>query len=197
MQPTETRDIEIVTVLGTVRPGSYTGKALTYVEAQLRDEHRVKVTRIDPAELKLGLPGQSVEGDDSERIKAIVTRATGVVLATPEYHGTFAAALKLVIENLGFPSTLSGKPVGLLGVAAGRIGAIKSLEQLRGMVSHVGALPLPTSISIAGVRNLFDDEGNVTDEGTAKALRRVGDQLVAYIDDHVCPKYTLEKIVRD
>ena len=59
---------------------------------------------------------------------------------------------KLVIENLGFPSVLAGKPVALVGVAAGRIGAIKSLEQLRGVCSHVGALVLPGAVSVAGVR---------------------------------------------
>ena len=66
--------------------------------------------------------------------------ATGVILATPEYHGSFAAVMKLVIENLGFPSLLAGKPVALLGVAAGQIGAIKSLEQLRSVCSHAALL---------------------------------------------------------
>ncbi len=32
--------------------------------------------------------------------------------------------MKLVIENLGHPSVLSGKPVALLGVASGAIGAV-------------------------------------------------------------------------
>ena len=40
---------EIVTVLGTLRPGNYTGMALALVEDQLRTKHGVKVTRIDPA----------------------------------------------------------------------------------------------------------------------------------------------------
>jgi FMN reductase len=48
--------------------------------------------------------------------------------------------MKLAIDNLGFPSMLSGKPISLLGVAAGVIGAIKSLEELRGICSHVGAV---------------------------------------------------------
>ena len=48
-----------------------------------------------------------------------------------------------MIENMGFPSVLAGKPVSLLGVAAGRIGAIKSLESLRGVCSHIGAIVLP------------------------------------------------------
>ena len=34
-----------------------------------------------------------------------------VVLATPEYHGSFSSVMKLMIENLGFPSVLEGKSV--------------------------------------------------------------------------------------
>lgn len=190
------RTIEIVTILGTVRPGSYTGRALSVVEAGLRAHDGVQVTRVDPARMTLGLPGQDVDGADAEAMRDLVSKATGVVLATPEYHGTFAAGAKLVIENLGFPSVLAGKPVGLMGVAAGRIGAIKALEHLRGVMAHVGALPLPTAISIAGVRGMFDDEGRCTDEGTEKALGRVATQMVGYIENHVCPSVTLERMAR-
>lgn len=45
---------------------------------------------------------------------------------------------------MGFPSALKGKAVGLIGVAAGRIGAIKSLEALKGCVSHVGGILVPS-----------------------------------------------------
>lgn len=194
---TDNNGIHIVTVLGTMRPGNYTGKALALVEDQLRTVHQTRVTRIDPAELTLGFPGQKLDGSDADQLVETISGATGVVLATPEYHGTYAAALKLVIENLGFPSALRGKPVAMLGVAGGRIGAIKSLEALRGVVSHVGAIPLPLPISIAGVRNVFDEDGGVTDEGTDKAVRSVADNLLAYIHDYLCPKVTLERLVRE
>lgn len=95
----------------------------------------------------------------------MVSQATGVVLVTPEYHGSFSSVMKLVIENLGFPSALVGKPVALLGVAAGTIGAIKSLEHLRGVVSHVGGIALPLPISIANVQKVFDREGQTGHPG--------------------------------
>ena len=60
-----------------------------------------------------------------------------MVLATPEYHGSFSSVMKLLIENMGFPSVLAGKPISLLGVAAGRIGAIKSLENLRDLIDYM------------------------------------------------------------
>ena len=68
--------------------------------------------------------------------------------------------MKLLIDNLGFPSALSGKPVALLGVAAGRIGAIKALEHLRSVASHVGAQVLPGPVSVASVgRSSMEKDG--------------------------------------
>ena len=123
--------IRIVTILGTSRPGNFTSKALALVIDELNQQSRVQVTAIDPSRLNLPLPGQPDQYPDQQELQRVVRDATGVVLATPEYHGSFAAVMKLVIENLGFPSLLAGKPVALLGVAAGQIGALLHEYPLR------------------------------------------------------------------
>ncbi len=104
--------------------------------------------------------------------------------------------LKLIIENLGFPSVLAGKPIALLGVAAGRIGAIKSLEQLRSVCSHVGAIVLPGPVSVARVRNVFDGNGACHDREIERQLRGVGTNLLNYLHTSVCPQAALEEMVR-
>ena len=91
-----------------------------------------------------------------------------MVFSTPEYHGTHSSAAKLIIENLGFPSVLAGKPVALVGVAAGQIGAIKALEHLRSVLSHVGAIVLPGPVSVPGVQNVFDEK----DDASTKPLKK-------------------------
>jgi FMN reductase len=105
--------------------------------------------------------------------------------------------MKLVIENLGFPSALSGKPVALLGVAAGSIGAIKSLEQLRGVCAHVGAIALPLPVSIANVQKAFAPDGTCQDPAVEKLVRRVGTGLLDYIRKSVCPRVQLEQLLRE
>ena len=188
--------IKIVTVLGTTRPGNYTAKALNIVHDELKKQEDIDLVMIDPAEYRLTFPGSKLESDN-EKLQEILSSATGFVLATPEYHGTFSSILKLVIENMGFPSKFSGKPIALLGVAAGRIGAIKSLEHLRSVCSHVGGLVLPMPISIANVQKVFDEEGNCLDPGSEKAIRSVATSLIDYIKGHICPAITLEKMVRE
>ena len=114
----EQEQFSIVVVKGSVRPGNYTGMAVDLLVDELRKMEGISIEVIDPIGMDLKLPGTGDSGS-AERLQELVERATGVILSTPEYHGSYSAAIKLVIENMGFPSALAGKPVGLLGVAAG------------------------------------------------------------------------------
>ncbi len=190
--------IEIVTICGSVRPGNFTAKALALVVDELRRQDKVQVTEIDLADVELALPGRSVSDPAAlEVFQKTVRRATGIVLATPEYHGSFSSVVKLAIENMGFPSGLAGKPVALLGVAAGRIGAIKSLEHLRSVCGHIGSIVLPSLVSIANVQTLFDAEGNCLDPAAEKQIRSVATSLVHYIEGAICPAIALESMLRE
>lgn len=184
----------ILCISGTSRPGNYTSRALAVVRDELRQRGAV-TDFVDARELDLPFPGHPSTAD-AQRLRERVEGAAGVVLATPEYHGGFCAMTKLIIENLGFPSILADKPVALLGVAAGRIGAIKSLEQLRAVCSHVGALVLPRSVSIAGVQGAFDADGTCTDAAVEKALRGLAGSLTDFMESYVCPRFALEAMVR-
>ena len=186
--------IRIVTLLGTPRPGNYTGRALNLVNDELR-RRGVAVETFDSAAMSLNFTGQGTT-EDAEKMQEAVKAASGLVLATPEYHGCFSSMMKLMIENLGFPSAMSGKPVALLGVASGRIGAIKSLEQLRGVCSHVGSIVLPGPVSVAGVNRVFDEEGHCLDEATEKRVRGVATNLLDYLKQNVCPRMALEAFAR-
>lgn len=187
--------IRIAVILGSVRPGNFTAKAAALVVDELRSEG-VHVDVIDPAVLQLALPGAGTT-PDAERIQAIVLSATGLVLCTPEYHGGLSSVIKLVIENLGFPSVMRGKPVALLGVAAGRIGAIKSLEMLRSICSHVGCLVLPGPVSVANVNKAFGADGTVLDAAVEKSVRGVATNLLDHLHTNVCPRVALEAMVRE
>lgn len=139
-----------------------------------------EVQIFDGAHTKLVFPHEPAT-DDAKRCKAVVAKADAVIIATPEYHGTFSAQTKLFIENLGFPSVLKNKPVALLGVAGGRIGAIKAIEHLRGSCSHLGAVIIPGSISIAHVSRSFDEAGNCIDDETTECLLRLAKSVMDFV----------------
>ncbi len=170
--------MKIVTISGSVREGNNTDKVLGVVESYLKKQG-VEVVRIDAKGLQLSMPG-AAETEDSAKIKEWVESADGVVMATPEYHGSYSSVIKMIIENLGFPSVLSAKPVSLLGVAAGQLGALKSLEHLRSVTAHLGMFALPKSVSIAAVHTVFDDEGVIKDDALRERIEGLGQQLIDF-----------------
>jgi NAD(P)H-dependent FMN reductase len=191
------RPIRIAVIIGSVRPGNYTSMAAALVVDELQKHPKVSVDLLVPATLHLPFPGQEADAAGASQLRKVVAAATGVILVTPEYHGSFSSVMKLVIENLGFPSVLAGKPVALLGVAAGSIGAIKSLEHLRGVVSHVGGIVLPLPISVANVQKVFDRDGHVLDPMAEKMVRQTAANLIGYITHNICPAATLERLLRE
>jgi len=184
----------IVAISGSSQSPSFTSRALAVVTSELSNSSFPVVT-IEGAGIHLDFPGRPAT-PDAEQLRAAVADAAGVVLATPEYHGGMSAQIKLIVENLGYPSALSGKPTALLGVAAGRIGAVKSIEQLRAVCGHVGALVVPNAISVANIHQAFDGDGRIADRATEEALRGLASSLLAFMRDYVCPKYVLEEVVR-
>jgi chromate reductase, NAD(P)H dehydrogenase (quinone) len=188
---------KVVVINGSVRPGNYTSKAVALVVDEFKKYPGFRVSEIHPADLHLPFPGTEPNSSGAKILQEEVKSATAVILATPEYHGSFSSVIKLVIENLGFPSALAGKPVALLGVAAGSIGAIKSLEHLRGVCSHIGAVVLPLAASVANVQKVFAPDGRVLDPAVEKMIRNVATNVVNYVKHNICPGIALEKILRD
>jgi NAD(P)H-dependent FMN reductase len=175
--------IKITVINGSIRKDNYTEKALNVAIRELKMMGNVETTYIDPSEYNLSFPGMNSDKyDDSEKLREIVSDSDGLLLGTPEYNGTYTAALKLVIENLGYPSLMDSKPVALIGVASGKIGAVKSLEHLRSVCAHNGSFVLPFPVSIPQVQHKFDEKGDIIDEGIENLIHSLSKSLIHFIE---------------
>ena len=189
--------MKITTILGSLNKNGSCAHALNIVHDELQKSDNIELVIIDPNDYTLPFPGQSIPNSDESKLQHRISDVDGIIFSTPEYHGSFSSVIKLIIENLGFPSVLSGKPVSLLGVAGGSIGAIKSLEQLRSVCSHVGSIVLPGPVSISNVHSVFDKDGNCLDGKVEKQLRTLANDMIKYAEKHICPEHALEEQVRE
>jgi NAD(P)H-dependent FMN reductase len=155
--------------------------ALALAVNELQNTGDVTVDLIDPGTMDLPFPGEEQHSEVTLHLQQRVAQVDAVLIATPGYHGSFSSVTKLVIENLGFPSVLKGKPVALLGTASGAAGAITALEHLRSVCSHVGAIVLPGEVSVARVHKAFDESGRCSDPAVEKAIRGVAQNLRDYV----------------
>jgi NAD(P)H-dependent FMN reductase len=181
MATESTPPVELVVIGGSVREDNYTDKALDVLAAGLRRHPGVNVQQFRPREMHIPLAGREESSADVDALFDCVSRAQGVVLGTPLYNGSYSCVTKAVIDTLGYPSALTGKPVALVGVAASPFGAETALRHLHEVCVHVCAQVLPEHVNIGNVWELFDDQGRCVDEQTAQALQRLADELVDFV----------------
>lgn len=171
-------------VCGSLRNGSLTRRALAHAVQDLRRRPDVTLDIIDPCHLDLRFPGQEGAGELEKDLIARVSRADGVLLATPEYHGSISSVLKALLDSMGYPSALAGKPAALIGVAAGRPGAVKSLDHLRSVCAHMGAIVMPYPVSVPIAHEILPQEDVCADPEIDRMLREVGTQLLLFSQRH-------------
>lgn len=108
--------------------------------------------------------------------------ADGWVIATPEYNGMLPGVLKNALDWVSRTDHMpfESKPVALLSAAAGRAGGARAQYSLRqALVAHrVAVVPGP-EVMIAASHAAFDDDGRLTDQGSADMVQGLMDRLKA------------------
>ena len=174
--------IHVVGLCGSLRKGSTTHAALRIALAGAK-EAGAEVELIDLSEYKLIFYGEVAEESeyppDVFKLKKKVQRAHGILLGTPEYHGSFSGVLKNALDLMWFEE-FENKVVGLIGVSGGRMGAGNALSMLRTVGATLRALVIPTDVSIARATEAFDENGNLHDPELANRVRAVGHQVAEY-----------------
>lgn len=160
---------------------NYTGLVLNVVRIELESKN-CDIIDVNLKDFNLPFPGDKIENDNTDKMKELLSEADAYIIGSPEYNGSFTAKLKLMVENSGFPSVMKGKPLGLVGLASGVLGATKSLEQERVMFSHIGCFVLPRVVSIANIESKFDDSGKCIDEKTEKDIRLAAKNMIEFLD---------------
>jgi NAD(P)H-dependent FMN reductase len=186
--PDETTVIRIAGICGSLREGSYTRMALsTALEAAA--EANTVTELIDLAGYDLPLvtsktgPEQAAPG--VMRLRANVKAADGIILATPEYHGSFSGVLKNALDLMGFDE-FEGKMIGLVGISGGRMGAFDALNSLRNIGRALHAWVVPAQASVPEAWKAFDASGHTAVPETKQRLREVGEQVARFARLHKC-----------
>lgn len=145
------KTVSILGVCGSLRPGSFTLKALERVleAAQGPD---VETGIVHGEALQLPWCDGRPPDEAAPEVLSLLSRvraADVLVLATPDYCGTFSAVLKNVLDWLA-PDGLGGKVVGLVSVAGGP-SADGSLTALREVCLRQAAwvIPIPAAVPLS------------------------------------------------
>ena len=192
METSENRSVEIrvIGLAGSLRPESATRAAVQYALHGAAEEG-AKVSLMDLAAYNLPFLGREREEANVKtvrRFRADLRASDGVILGSPEIHGSVSGVLKNALDLAG-SDEFEGKMVGLVGVAGGRMGATETLSHLRTIGRSLHAWVVPTQASIGDSTEAFDPHGDPVDLDVGSRLKSVGRQVAHFARLHKCENH--------
>lgn len=170
--------VKIVGIGGSLRPGSYSQMALR-LAVQRVEALGAEVEILDLREMQLPFcDGGDDYPDypDVQRLQDSVSRADGLILATPEYHGSVSGVLKNALDLMSFDQ-LSGKVVGVISVLGGQSNS-NALNDLRVIMRWVHAWVIPEQVAIGQAWKAFNSEGKLLDDKLSQRIDQFAQSLV-------------------
>jgi NAD(P)H-dependent FMN reductase len=180
--------IHVAALCGSLRPGSYTRMALAYALGGA-DQAGAETQMIDLSEFSLpfcdGTQKDDSVPDGVRKLRAAVKQADGIILGTPEYHGSVSGVLKNALDLMGFDE-FEGKMLGLVGVSGGAMGAYDALNTLRQIGRALHAWVIPAQASVPEAWKVFDKSGKLKDSSHEERLLDVGRAVARFARLHKC-----------
>jgi FMN reductase len=170
--------VKIVGIVGSLRPDAYSALALQQAMERVK-ELGAEVEILDLREMQLPFcdGGSEYPGyPDVATLRAKVKAADGLILATPEYHGSVSGVLKNALDLMSFEH-LSGKVTGLISVLGGQSNS-NALNDLRIIVRWVHGWVIPEQIAIGQAWQAFDPSGELRDEKLEERFDQFAQSLV-------------------
>jgi FMN reductase len=170
--------VKIVGIVGSLRPDAYSALALQQAMERVK-ELGAEGEILDLREMQLPFcdGGSEYPGyPDVATLRAKVKAADGLILATPEYHGSVSGVLKNALDLMSFEH-LSGKVTGLISVLGGQSNS-NALNDLRIIVRWVHGWVIPEQIAIGQAWQAFDPSGELRDEKLEERFDQFAQSLV-------------------
>ena len=124
-KPSQKSPTRVIGICGSLREGSYT-RRIIQIALEGAAAAGAQVEIVDLRDYKLVFFGDQDEDDYPEdvfKLRQTVRDSHGIILGTPEYHGSLSGVLKNALDLMGF-AEFEGKMIGLVGVSGGRMGAV-------------------------------------------------------------------------
>lgn len=176
---------KFVGIVGSNAELSYNRKLLEFIRRHFKTKFELELLEID----QVPMFNQDEDWQESFQLRYLynkITRADGVIIATPEHNHTITAALKSVLEWLSYKvHPFESKPVMIVGASYYDQGTSRAQIHLRKILDAPGvnAYTLPGNEFLLGkAKEAFDDEGNIINAGTIAFLETCLDNFVKYVD---------------
>ena len=178
--------IRLLGISGSLREHSFNTALLNAAARLLPDDATLEIRTLHGIPLynadhesEHGIPEAVIE------LKTAISRADGVVLATPEYNNGIPGVFKNAIDWSSRPASdiakvFRGRPFSILGASPGGFGTLLAQNDWLPVLRSLGVnLWTGGRMLVSGAGNVFDQNGEIDDASVREHLATF---LAGYID---------------
>ena len=175
--------MKFVGLVGSNYDQSYNRKLLEFIRRNFKLKFELEVLEID----EVPMFNQDEKWDESFQLRLLynkITRADGVIIATPEHNHTISASLKSVLEWLSYEvHPFENKPVMITGASYGTLGSSRAQLQLRQILNapEIKATVLPDEFLLSHSLQAFDKNGDLVDLDVINKLDAIFDDFRIFV----------------
>jgi chromate reductase, NAD(P)H dehydrogenase (quinone) len=181
---------DVAVIVGSLRKGSFNRMTAHALAGLAPSSLKLEIVEIG------SLPLYNQDDDaappaPSVAFKERIQRAQAALFVTPEYNRSVPGVLKNAIDIASRPygqSAWNGKPAGVVSVSPGAIGGFGANHCLRQSLVFLNmpCLQQPEAY-ISGAAQLFDEGGQLKNDGTRKFLGDFMTAFAAWVEKHAAP----------
>jgi NAD(P)H-dependent FMN reductase len=162
--------IEIIS--GSPRGNSITNRVALHLQKEINQKTDHEVNIVDVRKLRLPTLQSvftSVEStpEPYKELAEHMLNADAFILLTPEYNGSYSAALKNLLDH--FPKQ-HHKVFAIATASPGMLGGIRAAMQLQELIFALFGIGSPYMLVTPQVEKKFDVDGNLLDESFKKSI---------------------------
>ncbi len=172
----------VLIISGTNRPNSNTAKVAKHY-LRLMQKRNASVDFLSLEDLPADFAFTDMWVEKSATMKTIIEDqlepATLYVFVMPEYNGGFPGVLKAFIDCVP-PPIFKGKKAALVGVASGKAGALRPMDQFTNVLNYLKVSVLYHKPKLSEINQLLNSEGELVDERALAMLDEHADLALAF-----------------
>ena len=180
--------MNILVFAGSIRRESVNRK-LARVAAQAVETAGGQATLLELADFPMPLYNGDMEAESGPpenafRLQEIIAAHDGLIVVSPEYNHSIPALLKNTLDwvsrtpRVKGANPFAGKVTGLMAASPGALGGLQGLDTVQRVLTTVGALVLPKMVAVPRADKVFDPEGRLTDEASARRVAELSAEVV-------------------
>jgi NAD(P)H-dependent FMN reductase len=181
--------MNILVFAGSIRRESVNRK-LARVAAEAVASSGGRATLLELADFPMPLYNGDLEAesgppDNAFRMQEIIAAHAGLIVVSPEYNHSIPALLKNALDwvsrtpRIKGANPFAGKVAGLMAASPGALGGLQGLDTVQRVLTTLGALVLPRLVAVPRADQVFDAEGRLADEASARRVVELAAEVVA------------------